>query len=359
MADRYWVGGTASWDGTAGTKWAASSGGTGGESVPTTADDVFFTNLSTGTVTIAAGNTGAKSINCTGFTGTIAGTAAITVAGSITLSAGMTYTYTGNLTISASGTIITAGITLTSFVIINTIGTVQLGDAFTSSSTLNLTQGTFDAAGYNVTARIFFTSNVNVRTLYMGSGLWTLTGPGTLWNSASSTNLTLDKGTANILLSDISTTLRTVSGGGVSLNKLTIGGATGTSTTNLTGLNLTELASTKTVAHTVALGSSAVTVGTWSITGTSGNVVTFNSSTAGTQRTLGLTNVTSGVDYLAVKDIAVSDPNKFYVGANSTDSGNNSNVYFTDTPVVPPSSTTFFKQVFSPVFHKVFSTTFS
>ena len=30
MADRYWVGGTAAWDGTAGTKWALTSGGAGG-----------------------------------------------------------------------------------------------------------------------------------------------------------------------------------------------------------------------------------------------------------------------------------------------------------------------------------------
>ena len=27
---RYWVGGTADWDGTAGTKWAYTSGGVGG-----------------------------------------------------------------------------------------------------------------------------------------------------------------------------------------------------------------------------------------------------------------------------------------------------------------------------------------
>jgi hypothetical protein len=33
MANRYWVGGTATWDATAGTKWATTSGGAGaGES---------------------------------------------------------------------------------------------------------------------------------------------------------------------------------------------------------------------------------------------------------------------------------------------------------------------------------------
>ena len=75
MADRYWVGGTETWNSTAGTKWAATSGGAGGESVPTIADDVFFDANSTGTVTISLGGGGtvAKSINCTGFVGTITG----------------------------------------------------------------------------------------------------------------------------------------------------------------------------------------------------------------------------------------------------------------------------------------------
>ena len=32
MADRYWVGGSATWDNTAGTKWSTTSGGPGGAS---------------------------------------------------------------------------------------------------------------------------------------------------------------------------------------------------------------------------------------------------------------------------------------------------------------------------------------
>src|SRR3954468_15865291 len=73
MASRYWVGGTATWDATAGSKWALTSGGAGGQAVPTAADDVFFTNLSTGTCTIGVGFTAlCRSINCTGFTATLA-----------------------------------------------------------------------------------------------------------------------------------------------------------------------------------------------------------------------------------------------------------------------------------------------
>ena len=336
MADRYWVGGSANWDGTAGTKWSTSSGGGGGASVPTTADDVFFTNLSTGTCTIAAGNTGAKSINCTGFTGTIAGSAAITIAGSVTLVVGMTYSHTGTMTFTGTGTLTTAG-KVFSAVTVNGSGiTLTLGDALnTSTRALNITQGAFDAAIYNVTCNIVGSSGTAVRTITMGSGLWTLGGTGTIWNTAVTTNLTFNKNTANILLSSTSTLGRTFSAGGLSFNKLTIGGATGTSVFNLVGTpTFSELASTKTVAHTIRFAASAsgTTVDTWSVTGTVGNIVTVDSSTVGTQRNFNLTNVTSGIDYLSVTDIAVNQANRFYVGVNSTNGGNNLNVIFTAPP---------------------------
>jgi len=40
MADRYWVGGTGIWE--AITNWSDSSGGSGGYSIPTSADSVYF-----------------------------------------------------------------------------------------------------------------------------------------------------------------------------------------------------------------------------------------------------------------------------------------------------------------------------
>jgi hypothetical protein len=148
----------------------------------------------------------------------------------------------------------------------------------------------------------------------------------------------LNKDTANILLSNTTTTQRVFAAGSLTYNKLTIGGATGTSLTGLSGLaTYSELASTKTVAHTISFSANQ-TISTWSVTGTSGNVVTVNSNVAGTQRTINLTNATSGIDYLDVKDISITDPNKFYVGANSTDSGNNTNVIFTAAPA--PSTAT-------------------
>lgn len=54
MANRYWVGGAGTWDASSTTNWSTSSGGAGGASVPTAADDVYFdANSGTGTVTLS------------------------------------------------------------------------------------------------------------------------------------------------------------------------------------------------------------------------------------------------------------------------------------------------------------------
>ena len=206
MADRYWVGGTTSWDGTAGTKWATTSGGAGGASVPTTADDVFFSNLSTGTVTIATGNTGAKSINCTGFTGTITGSAAITVAGGVTLVSGMTYTHTGTITITGTGTLTTAGKAFSGLFINGTGITVTLGDAInTAGRTISVSSGTFDTANYSVTTYTFSTSGTATKVINLGSSTVNITGFSvTIDLGASGT--TLNAGTSQINITDLSFT---------------------------------------------------------------------------------------------------------------------------------------------------------
>ena len=42
MANRYWVGGSGTWDSTTTTHWSLTSGGTGNQGPPTSADDVIF-----------------------------------------------------------------------------------------------------------------------------------------------------------------------------------------------------------------------------------------------------------------------------------------------------------------------------
>jgi len=99
MANRYWVGGTATWDGTAGTKWALTSGGAGGQAVPTSSDTVFFdANSGANTVTIGSGTAVCSTLTMTGFTGTLAfGSNSITLAG-------IGVIYTGATTFSVTGT---------------------------------------------------------------------------------------------------------------------------------------------------------------------------------------------------------------------------------------------------------------
>lgn len=69
MANRYWVGGSGTWDATAGSKWSLTSGGAGGQAVPTSSDDVFF-NAASGNVTVtSSGLTTCHNLTTTGFTG--------------------------------------------------------------------------------------------------------------------------------------------------------------------------------------------------------------------------------------------------------------------------------------------------
>ena len=301
MADRYWVGGTANWDGTAGTKWATTSGGAGGASVPTSADDVFFDANSTGTCTISSGNTGAKSINCTGFTGTLAGSAAITVSGSVTLVAGMGFTYSGTLTLNGTGTLTTAGKTLGPVAINGSGITVTLGDALNSSGSINHIQGTFDTNNYNITATSLISSATTVRTLNLGSSTLSLSATGA-FNAADNTNLTFNAGTSTIICTSVT---GSIIGGSSSSIGLTFYNAvfssTAAGTRTLTGGNtfndLTVTAASSAGVVQVAFNSKQTINGTLSTTGTAGNRrVWFRGATYGVAQTLTVNSAPSLTD---------------------------------------------------------------
>jgi hypothetical protein len=300
MASRYWVGGTAAWDGTAGTKWALTSGGAGGQAIPTSADDVFFDATSgANTVTISTGNTGAKSITCTGFTGTLAGTAAISVAGSVTLVAGQTVTYSGTLTLTATGTLTTAGKTVGPVTVTATASTVTLGGALTSSGVVTLTDGTLttSASNYAITATQFVASGAGTKTLTLNGSTVTLSGNVTTVFNYSGSNMTLNAGTSTITMSGGGATF---AGGGLTFNNvaftstLTTGGpkvVTGvntfaqlTFTAPATGLTEFEFGANQTITTFVCAGASAV------------RRIMVSSGTRGTARTLTVGTYTTKTD---------------------------------------------------------------
>lgn len=197
MADRYWVGGTASWDATAGTKWALTSGGTGGETVPTAADDVYFDAASGAvTVTVAAASV-CKNLNFTGFTGTFAGTSTLAISGSLTLAATMTRTHTGATTFNgtSSHTITSNGIELNAAITFNSVGgSWQLTDNFVTGPTRTtiLTNGILDLNSNTFTTGAFSSTNSNARAIVFGTGKFILTRNAiAVWNTSNITNLSI------------------------------------------------------------------------------------------------------------------------------------------------------------------------
>jgi hypothetical protein len=337
----YWnLAGAQNWSATA---WATGSSGTPAiNNFPLAQDTAVFDNAgSVGTVTINTNwNIGTfdASLRTSAMTLTTSTNAPV-VYGDWKFGTGVTSSSTtGTITFSKNGTqtITSNGVQFGCPITINhPLANVQLADALSlgATRTLTLTTGTFDAVTYNVTIGTFSNGSAN-NTLKMGSGTWTLSGTGTVWSMGTLQPIV---GTSTIVLSDTSTTARTFAGGGYYYNKLTIGGTTGTSTLAITsGNTFGELASTKTVAHTITFTSGATTtIGKWAVTGTVGNVVTVTSSTAGTAFTLSIAGpANSGIDYLSVRDCTVltTSPGEFYVGANSTNVSGNTRVIFTATP---------------------------
>jgi hypothetical protein len=312
MANRYWVGGSATWDSTAGTKWALTSGGAGGQAVPTSTDDVFL-DAASGAVTVTV-NTAQSclSLNCTGFTGTLTGSSQINFYGNLLLVSGMSFTSLGLRPSATSGswTVTTAGKTVgaTAFGLTASTATWTLGDAFTSSSAIQVVQGTFNTNNFAVSGTSFFSSSTNTRAFNIGSSTLTFTGSGTVWNCTTSTNLTLS-GTGTISLT--SATAKTFAGGGIQTYPTLNQGGAGSLT--VTGSN--QFANiTNTYASTGAT-SVLFTAGTT-------NVFTAFNLTGQATRVCTLGSVTAA-------QATLQKSSTWYMGANSTNGGNNTNLVFT------------------------------
>jgi len=195
MADRYWVGGGANTNWATAGNWSASSGGAGGATVPTSADNVFFTGVgvnSNGTSTIGTATTILSLSITAGFTGTIAHNFALTIVTNVTLGANYNITGGAALTISGTSNMTSNGRTWPGSL------------SFTGTATKTLVDN------WTVTGLVSNngTTTLNGNTLYMGSSL-SMTGGGLV---AGGTTLLIFQGTG------------TWSGPGVVNNNLTFGG---------------------------------------------------------------------------------------------------------------------------------------
>ena len=344
MATKYWVGGTGTWDATTTTNWANSSGGAGGATAPTAADDVVFdANSNTGTtaftVTISTGAV-CKDFSTGGAGGvldavmTLAGSAAWSVYGSLTYPAtNFTRTYTGDITFAAttsSKTITTNGVTLTAGSIIfdGVGGEWTLGSALTVTTNITVTNGSFSTANFAVTAASLISSNTNIRSISLGSSTVTLSGA-TAVNFTTSTGLTLAAGTSTITCSGASPTFN---GGGLTFNNVSFT-TTGASTKTINGANTFNnltVASTTGTRETFTVFSANQTINgtlTLGAANTSIRRIRINSDVIGTPRTLMVATVAALTD-VDFRDITVAGASSPWSGTRLGDCLGNTNITF-------------------------------
>jgi len=365
-ASRYWVGGTATWDGTTTANWSASSGGASGASVPTSSDDVYFDgNSGTGTITLSSSSV-AQSITCTGFTGTISHPAATTLTigsasgGSLTFVSGMTYTL-GNAATSAisfvstttGNTVTTGGQTLGNVTFNGSGGGWTLEDTFTegSTATMTLTAGTLNTNNETVSVGFFTSTNSNTRTLTLGSSSFTCTGSGTVWTMYPTvTNMTVNAGTSTI----ITTGGAFLSTGTFAFYNLTLGAAgsantnssstfTGTLTCNGSSCNLRSVPTIANLTFTGTAskfnsytfqGSAPTVTGTFTVNGNSATnraLVTTSGQAIGSPLTITVNGsvAASNVDFQNITAAGTASWNLSGITGNSGNCGNNSGITFT------------------------------
>jgi hypothetical protein len=326
MANRYWVGGTATWDLTAGSKWSATSGGAGGASVPTGADAVFFdANSGSGTVTLSLFSQCA-SINTSGFTGTLSSSNSLSITGSVTIGAGTTWNIPG-LGLSGTGTLTTNG--KNPGVVGISDGSWSLGDALTADGFSVYGSASFNTNNYNITAAsVSFTNTSNVT---LGSSLVTVTGSdvgGAVFEAGS--GITLNAGTSTIKFTDSTSNTKTFDGGGKTYNIVWFAPGAGTGYFDILGANtFNELKDDGSAAHTIQFPTGVTqTIATFNVNGTSGQRISLRSATNGTQFTLSKASGTVNVDYLDIKDSNAAGGATWNAGAGSLNSGNNSGWVF-------------------------------
>ena len=325
---------TGNWSST--SVWSTTSGGATGASVPLPQDTaVFDANTGAGTYTFNVPRIGALNASALGARVISLG-ADIEVYKSFTLSSASTFTHNNKLMSflgDGANTINTAGKQLYYAVF---AGNYKLNANLNFQTNTYIYGGLFEANGFNITAGSFtvqnittgYTSSPNL-TVYMGSGVWSITNTsGWSYTASGTLNLFPETSTIEIVASAASTYY--FAGGGITYNNLLISGSTGAAAISISGNNtFTSITSTKTNAYTLRFpASGTTTVGAWNVNGSSGNIITIDSSSAGTRANL--TKTGGGVvvsNFISVKDINASPASTFYA-VNSTNAGNNVNWTF-------------------------------
>jgi len=350
MADRYWVGGAGTWDATTTTNWSATSGGSGGASAPTSADNVFFNSASnatayavtvgtnaaaqdvtiagpaSGNVTITSGATAV--INCFGsWTNAATGVVFSTTSGAaiifLATTTGKTIT-TNNVTWAANATTL-AGVG----------GGWTLGSAFTNTAGFLVTNGAFStsASNYALNTGALTASGTATRSISLNASAVALTAA-TCINIANTTGLTFDAGTSTITCSNNNPL---INGNGQTFYNVTFSSTSGSTTTiqgantfnNLTqtsvgatGSRRVVVVSNQTITGTLTLGAANTSVRRIQVVGT-----TVTGLGVGAPITLTVATVATLAD-VDFRDITAAGASGTWSGTRLGNAGGNSNITF-------------------------------
>jgi hypothetical protein len=289
MANRYWVGGTGTWDATTTTNWSTSSGGSGGASVPSTADVAIFDSLSNATsytVTRTA-TTNVLGMTMAGsLTGTLtfAGSSVIgiTTSGLTVTATGVSWTNTGIMSFTGTCSVTTNGVSIASPITINGSGiTVTLGSALTTTSAFTLTLGTLLTSSFSVTVNTLTWGTGVIGVNVSGGGQFYITGSNaTICTIPVATNTTIT-GTATInstYSGAVGTRTFTISNGSVNYN-ITAGTDITTHTSGGTANNFNFTGFTGTYNPVSFTYTGTLTLNSGMTVGATGNI-TFNGASA-------------------------------------------------------------------------------
>lgn len=305
MANRYWVGGSGEWSDS--SHWSATSGGSGGASVPTSSDDTFFdSNSDAGsTISIVAGYdipTRALSFNTDvplRFSAKSTGSfISFNIYGPLTYNTTADFRdYVGYRGLSfyqmAGSTTIGVQNSTLQYAEFNAWNAPVIFDIDTTVAYLQCGFSTLNLGGNSVTTKNI--SHFRTGTLTIGSGTLTILGP---VSSDISSNINAPFGAINIK-----------------------GGATSFGIVNVQNLNVSGGA-------TVNMGGT-ITARKCTLTS-----AILRSDTSGVTRSLVCSpaNQIIAAQGITLKDVAVSGQGIYYTGAGATNGGNNSGWTWSDAP---------------------------
>lgn len=258
--------------------------------------------------------------------------------GSLTLATGQTATGAFNLTAAgrSTHTLQTRAISMAWAFIQDNGGTgsYTLSAAMVTTAGFTITSGTFDSASFNITATTFTLSGTATRSITLGtSTLASTTTAATTVLAMSFTGATYSCTSATLTVAT-SSNAKTISIGGNAFGTITYNnsGSTGSlifaNSAFLTGLNFSDATNARTMTLPSGTGL-VISAGGFNVDGTSGKLMTINSSTPGSASSISIASGFVVADYLSLTDSNATGGATFFAGSNSTDGGGNTGWNFT------------------------------